>query len=171
MTPRFCLACGAALVRIRADGRLRPRCRRCGWTFYNNPVPAAIAIIVRRGRILLARRARPPFRGWWDLPGGFMEAREVPERTLTREVREELAIGVRRARFVGFATDRYGPRGFPVLTTVYEVTPASWRLRAADDVAEARWFALSAVPWRRVGFPGMRRLLRRWVARRRATGS
>lgn len=101
-----------------------------------------------------------------------MEAGELPAQTVAREVREELGVGVERARFVGFATDRYGPRGFRVLTSVYEITPTSWRFTPADDVAEARWFALSAVPWPRVAFPAMRRLLRRWVAARRsATGS
>lgn len=174
MTPRHCLACGARLRAARVQGRHRLRCPRCGFIHYDNPVPAVIAIVARRGRLLLARRAAPPYAGWWDLPGGFMEAGELPPETLDRELREELDVGMARARLVGFATDRYGPSGFRVLTTVYEVTPTSLRIRPADDVAEARWFPLSAIPWARVAFPAMRRLLRRWVesrvARRSARG-
>lgn len=165
MTPRFCLACGARLRRVRQDGRWRLRCRRCGWTFYANPVPAAVGVIARRGRVLLARRARPPYAGTWDVPGGFLEQGETPERALRRELREEIGVGVRRARFVGFVTDRYGPRGFPVLVAAYRVTPSPGRMRAADDVSEVRWFAIARVPWRAIAFPGMRRFLRRLLQR------
>ena len=161
MTARFCLACGARLSRRRVGGRARLACRRCGWIFYANPVPAVIAVIVRRGRVLLSRRAQPPYAGTWDVPGGFLEADETPEQGLRRELREELGVGVRRARFVGFAIDRYGPRGFRVLAAAYRVTPTSNAMRAADDVAEVRWFPVTDVPWRAIAFPGLRRLLRR----------
>jgi len=161
VTARFCLACGARLRRVRQDGRWRRRCPRCGFTFYGNPVPAAAAVIVRRGRVLLTRRARPPYAGTWDVPGGFLEEDETPERALRRELREEIGVGVRRARFVGFATDRYGPRGFAVLAAVYRVTPTSLTMRAADDVSQVRWFAIARVPWRAIGFTGLRALLRR----------
>jgi ADP-ribose pyrophosphatase YjhB (NUDIX family) len=164
VTARFCLACGAPLAAIREDGRRRLRCPRCGWTFYDNPVPAAVALIVVGGRVLLARRARPPYAGTWDLPGGFLEAGETPERGLRRELREELGVGVRRATLVGFATDRYGRGGFPVLAAVYRVTPTSTRTRASDDVAEVRWFGRRRAPLGGIAFPGLRRLLRRYLA-------
>ena len=178
MTARFCLLCGAWLRRARLEGRWRRRCPRCGWTFYANPVPAVVAVIVRGGRVLLTRRARPPYRGTWDAPGGFLEAGETPEQGLRRELREEIGVGVRRARLVGFATDHYGPGGFSVLAAAYRVTPTSMAMRAADDVAEVRWFALARVPWRGIAVVGLRRLLRRVLGNprrvprspRRATG-
>jgi hypothetical protein len=72
-------------------------------------------------------------------------------------------VATRRARLVGFATDRYGPRGVPVLTIAYRVTPAVGRLRPADDVSEVRWFPRRAVPYRAIAFSGMRRLLRAYL--------
>src|SRR2546428_14097360 len=70
----------------------------------------------------------------------------------------------RQARFVDSALDRYGPKGFPLVTLVYRVTPGPGRLRPGDDVSEARWFRRRAIPYREIAFPGLRRLLRRWVS-------
>jgi ADP-ribose pyrophosphatase YjhB (NUDIX family) len=166
MSARFCLRCGARLRVLVEDGRRRRRCPECGWTFYGNPVPAAVAVIERRGRVLLTLRARAPYAGTWDLPGGFLEAGESAERGLARELREELGVRVRDARLLVTAPDRYGPRGFPVVTLVYRVTPVPGPIRAADDVAEVRWFSWDRLPLRRIAFPSMRRVLRHWPRRR-----
>jgi ADP-ribose pyrophosphatase YjhB (NUDIX family) len=170
VTARFCLACGARLGIVQADGHRRRRCPRCGWTSYANPVPATAAIVIERGRLLLGRRARPPYRGAWDLPGGFLEGRELPEPSLRRELREEIGVGVARTTLVGFASDRYGPAGVRVLIAVYRVRLVSTRVRAADDVSELRWFPLAAIPYRHVAFPAVRRVLRGYLAGRRASG-
>jgi ADP-ribose pyrophosphatase YjhB (NUDIX family) len=167
VTARFCLLCGGRLVSVREGGHRRRRCRRCGWTYYGNPVPACAAVVLATGRLLLARRARPPYAGMWDLPGGFLEAGEEPLGALRRELREEIGVGVRRARLIGFVTDTYGPRGVVVLSAVYRVTPTSTRVRPADDVSEARWFRRSEIPYRRIAFPAVRRLIRRYLERSR----
>ena len=164
MTPRFCLRCGRGLRRARDGDRVRLRCPRCAWTFYDNPVPAAVAVIRSRRGILLTRRAHPPYAGTWDVPGGFLEAGELPEAGLRRELREELGVGVRRARLLGFAVDRYGRGGFPLLTVLYQVTLSENRVRPADDVAEARWFPADRVPYREIAFASVRRALRRFVS-------
>jgi 8-oxo-dGTP diphosphatase len=158
---RFCLVCGHRLVTVREDGRTRRKCPSCGWIHYVNPVPAAVALIHRRRRLLLTRRGRPPYAGTWDLPGGFLEADETPEQGLRRELSEELAMRVIRCRLVSLATDRYGRGGFPVLTLIYRVT-ATGVPRPGDDVSEARWFPRTSLPLRSIGFPSIRRLLRSW---------
>jgi ADP-ribose pyrophosphatase YjhB (NUDIX family) len=169
VTARCCLACGAPLRAVRDGAHVRRRCPRCGWTFYANAVPAVAALVVRRGRVLLTRRARPPYAGLWDLPGGFLETWESPERGLAREVREELGVGIRRARLLGFSTDRYGRHGPAVLSIVYRVTLGRGVIHAADDVQEVRWVAIDRLPWRTIAFPALKRLMRR--ALRAATGS
>jgi 8-oxo-dGTP diphosphatase len=62
-------------------------------------VRVAAAVIARGdGHVLLAQR--PPgkaYAGYWEFPGGKLEAGETPERALVRELREELGIVVRRA--------------------------------------------------------------------------
>jgi ADP-ribose pyrophosphatase YjhB (NUDIX family) len=100
------MACGASLLTPREEGRQRRRCPRCRWTFYDNPVLATAAIVHHRGTILLTRRSRAPYAGLWDLPGGFVEAGEAPEAGMRRELSEELGVGVRRLRLLGFEPDR-----------------------------------------------------------------
>jgi 8-oxo-dGTP diphosphatase len=62
-------------------------------------VRVAAAVIERGdGQVLLAQR--PPgkaYAGYWEFPGGKLEAGETPEHALVRELREELGIVVRRA--------------------------------------------------------------------------
>ena len=63
---------------------------------------AAVAIIERRGRILICQRHdRDSFGGCWEFPGGKRERGESWERCLRRELREELGIAVRQIRPYG----------------------------------------------------------------------
>ena len=62
-------------------------------------VRVAAAVLVRRdGQVLLAQRpVGKPYAGYWEFPGGKLEAGETPRHALDRELVEELGIRVRRA--------------------------------------------------------------------------
>jgi 8-oxo-dGTP diphosphatase len=57
-------------------------------------VEAAVAVILRDdGKVLLGQRpAGKPWAGWWEFPGGKIEAGETPFHALQRELHEELGI-------------------------------------------------------------------------------
>lgn len=59
----------------------------------------AAAVVLRGdGKVLLAQRpAGKPYAGYWEFPGGKLEPGETPAHALSRELREELGIGVVRA--------------------------------------------------------------------------
>jgi 8-oxo-dGTP diphosphatase len=71
---------------------------------------AAAALVDPDNRVLLQQR--PPGRslaGLWEFPGGKVEAHEVPEGALIRELREELGIDISEACLApfSFASHRY----------------------------------------------------------------
>lgn len=57
-------------------------------------VEAAVAVILREdGQVLLGQRPEgKPWAGWWEFPGGKIEAGETPFHALQRELQEELGI-------------------------------------------------------------------------------
>jgi len=62
-------------------------------------VRVAAAVLLRPdGQVLLAQRPPgKPYAGYWEFPGGKLEAGETPRAALARELKEELGIDVRRA--------------------------------------------------------------------------
>jgi 8-oxo-dGTP diphosphatase len=63
------------------------------------PIDVAVGILVRDdGAFLLAQRPEgKPMAGWWEFPGGKLEAGESVFDALVREFREELSLEVRAA--------------------------------------------------------------------------
>lgn len=168
MQGRFCIRCGARLRRIRETRRHVPRCPRCGWTDWSNPAATVSVLVLQRGRVLLVRRAVAPSRGYWDIPGGFIEPGETAERAARREFREEVGAGVRIGRFLGTFPGVYGSERQPSLNIYYlgRLARDGAALRPGDDASELGWFPLDRVP-RRMAFKNnheallaLRRLLR-----------
>ena len=88
------------------------------------PVVEVAAGILWRGERLLAaqRPGGKPLAGFWELPGGKLEAGESAEAALARELAEELGITVRKARFWRVDEHEYPERGIRVRLHFFHVT-------------------------------------------------
>jgi 8-oxo-dGTP diphosphatase len=111
-------------------------------TRYRNPALTVDAVALRGDRVLLIRRGRPPFRGMWAFPGGFVEQREFVERALLRELREETGLTAQEIRLLGvYSGPDRDPRK-PTTSVAFLVRGLSGRLRGGDDAGDARWIAV-----------------------------
>ena len=152
---RFCPLCGGALE----PEENHVRCTVCGERYWANALPAVQGVLVRDGKVLLARRGIEPRRGHWDLPGGFVEEMETPEAAVRRELSEETGLEVESTKLQRIDIEPYGERY--VFSVTYTVT-AEGEPVAADDVAELRWFGPDELP-AEMAFPGQERVLREWA--------
>ena len=65
---------------------------------YKTPTTAVDAIVTKEKadrsgyEILLITRGRPPFKGQYAFPGGFVEYGEDPKEAVLRELKEECSI-------------------------------------------------------------------------------
>ncbi len=141
---RFCPYCGTKLTGIDAAGR--PHCESCGFTQYQNSKPCAGALVVREGKVLLAQRRSEPFKGYWYVPGGFLEAGEHPEQGAIREIKEETGLVIRPIHLVGMYIDTYGDDGDYTLNIYYLAEIIGGELRPASDVTTLAWFAPEDLP-------------------------
>ncbi len=139
---RFCPRCKAKLKNT-ADAF---ECASCGMVIYKNSAPTASILIVRGDKVLLARRGFPPFKGKFDVVGGFLKYGEQPIRGVLRETREETGLKVRILAFLGVYMDTYGRGGKSTLNFYYIGSIVSGRIEANDDVAELKWFPISRLP-------------------------
>src|SRR5215218_3374473 len=98
---RYCPHCAAPLEHQLEGLRPRPTCASCGFVQYLNPPLAATIILPRGDRVLMGRRTIEPRRGYWTLPGGYVELGESAEEAAVREAKEEVGVDVRVDRLLG----------------------------------------------------------------------
>ena len=147
---------------------MRDVCPKCGYIAWNNPKPAVGVLVEQAGRVLFVRRERAPYKGYWDIPGGFVEAGEEPKKGAMREVREETGYRVTVDRLVGAYADSYREKSASghTFNVYFAAHPIGGRAKAGDDAADLRWFPIDDLP-SRIAFPGhTRAVIRDWRAGR-----
>lgn len=143
---KFCSICGA---RLKIAGK-NLACTKCSFVNYRNARPTVTAIILHKNRILLTKKNHPPFKGWWDLFGAFIDRGESPDEALKRELTEEVGLKIKSKKFFGIYLGTY-PSSFDpfyILSVVYIVRPQSGKIGIFDkkELADARWFAKKELP-------------------------
>ncbi len=114
------------------------------------------------------RRAIEPFKGCWDIPGGFIEEGEHPLDGVRRELREETGLEVEPLEFIGAWMDRYGGDGTAeaTLNLYWSARVVGGDPRAADDVDELGWFDPDELPPpEELAFENVPLVLAAWRAR------
>lgn len=164
--PNFCRECGSASMRLRVpdgDERQRAVCDACGYVEYVNPKVVCGCVVKSRGRVLLAKRAIEPRRGYWGVPQGFMECGETTRQAAVRETREE--TGVELLGDLDLLAVYNLPNQVQVL---YEVCVEDCVYSTSTkESLEVRLFDFDHIPWDNLAFPTVDWALRFALGERR----
>jgi 8-oxo-dGTP diphosphatase len=99
------------------------------------------AVIEKDAKILAARRGRGKhLAGFWEFPGGKLEAGETPEQCLARELAEEFGIESRVGEFIGESVFDYGEKIIRLIA--YQVVHLAGEFQL-EDHDEIRWLSLN----------------------------
>ena len=114
---------------------------------YPRPAMTADIVIFRREageqKVLLVKRGGHPFLGQWALPGGFANENEPIEATAARELREETGVSGLSLHLVDvFSEPGRDPRGWVISVAYASQVDGTIPVKAGDDAADAKWFAL-----------------------------
>jgi 8-oxo-dGTP diphosphatase len=123
-----------------------------------NPIPTIDIIIQEKidsnnnNNVLLVKRKKEPFKGYFSLPGGFVNKGERVEEAVRREAEEELSIKVEPLDILGVYSDpSRDPRGH-IMSTTFITKIIKGELKARDDAAEIKWFNLNEINKLNLGF-------------------
>lgn len=94
-------------------------------------IDVAAAVILDNEKIFAARRKPGAhLAGYWEFPGGKVEANETPEQCLVRELQEELCIITEVGQYIGESVHDYGIK--IVRLMAYEVLHVSGEFQLND---------------------------------------
>lgn len=110
--------------------------------------PIVYIVLIRDDKILLIKRGRGRYDGFWSLPAGHVDEGENARQTAAREAHEELGIDIEPSS-LDFAhllhvKDTDGQR------MIVSLRPKTWEGEPANmephKHSEVRWFPLIALP-------------------------
>jgi len=97
-------------------------------------------------KIVLIKRAAPPFKDLYAIPGGFVEYGETVEDAAVREVREETGLDVKLLGVIGvYSKPDRDPRGH-VVSIAYLAEAVGGSLKPSTDAKEVKVFKVNEIP-------------------------
>ena len=95
----------------------------------------AAAIIISKGKVLLARRKQgDSHQGFWEFPGGAVEPGETLEECLSRELKEELGVAATVAEVIARNECRSKRGSMDLVALRAHVESGEFRLSAHDAI-------------------------------------
>ena len=101
-------------------------------------IKVAAAVIIRDSRVFAVQRGYGEYKDWWEFPGGKVEAGETPDKTIVREIKEELGTLISADKLL--CTVEYDYPSFHLSMDCYLCTVIEGNLTLMEH-EDARWLA------------------------------
>ena len=86
----------------------------------NLTIVSALVLVDQDGRVLICERPKGKFmEGFWEFPGGKLEANELPDDCIIREVKEELGVDLSNSCFSPLTFTTFDYEEFSVIIFLY----------------------------------------------------
>ena len=167
MKNHYCMQCGTQMQPGEIEGRLREQCPNCGWIYYQQlKVGSAVLIENNEGKLLLARRGHEPWKGYCNIPAGYVEVNETPEQAAIRETQEETGLEIAIEKLVGTYFFDDDPRGNGLLL-VFSANIIGGKLTETLESTQFEYFNRADLPETICG-AGHDKIVEAWRERRLA---
>jgi NAD+ diphosphatase len=137
---RFCGSCATPMQLLAGERAMH--CPACTAQHYPRLSPSMIVLVTRGDEVLLARS--PRFNpGVYSTLAGFVEAGESVEECVAREVFEEVGLKVDNLEYLG---SQGWPFPHSLMLGFHAQYSSGEIVMQADEIEDARWFALDNLP-------------------------
>lgn len=143
---KYCPRCGKESSNNTKEKNLF-KCSFCQFEFYFNGRPCAQAILLKDNKILLVKRNIEPFKGNWEIPGGFLNIGESLDEALKREMNEELGIKIIKSEYLVSLPAIYPYQGIDLnVVANYFICDFSGPIKLNKEIGEIKYFSLNHIP-------------------------
>lgn len=133
-----------------------PCCKR-----FNARLVSCGAVVMEKGKVLLVKRGIEPDKGYWVMPGGYLEWDETVEEAALRELREETGFEGKVVGLLGVRSDLGAGNDRQNVDLFFEVERTGGREKLSRETVELGWFDESSLP-SKIAF-GQRELIIKWL--------
>ena len=98
-------------------------------------------------KVLLIKRAIPPFAGQFAIPGGFVHEDEDLDQAALRELKEETGVAdVYLEQLYSFGDPQRDPRRRVITVAYFALVSPDRKLMAGSDAVAAAWYPIDQLP-------------------------
>ena len=149
----YCHQCGAALQPhvVAGESRNHAYCPHCREARYDHALVVVTCFVACDQRLLWVQRNLEPKRGYWAIPGGYLEAGETLAEGAARELHEEAGVLLPPGQLQLYMTGT-----ITFINQVYVAFRASvdtdYTAPGPESLA-CEFFSRQECPWDRVAYP------------------
>lgn len=110
-------------------------------------IQVVAAIIIKDQQVFATQRGYGEWKGWWEFPGGKIEAGECPQEALRREIKEELDAEISVGELLETVEWDYPAFHLTMHCFICRLESESLHLNEHEDAAWLTRETLDSVKW------------------------